>query len=373
MEHCLGRHAAIAGMIAFSLLPALVGAGSAFGQGKSADYVVKLGYYDCDHMAAAPIARDEGIYEKLGVKVEIFKGSTVLPAIAAGQMDVGYGNFFTVARAKLKGSPAFVAAHNHVGGAYYVVVGNHMKDDPKELVGKKIALGTAPEKNSPWWYDYAVLKGIPVEGKHYQTYQMGDREEYLALKTGQLDGALLCDPYASRAEHEKVGRILHTFLQLPSGDEGVCCVLSMRKSFAEEHPELAKKMIIAHSLAIQLAYTRPLRAAEIFAADYDVPLEVGLMTIYKKTNQEGRTLTWDMHTEGFQRQAEHYVKIGYVESMPDMKELVESGVYDQARPVDFKSFIKEKVDPVFPLRMTYEDWKKKAYAMEGRTVAAVTQ
>lgn len=89
--------------------------------------------------------------------------------------------------------------------------------------------------------------------------------------------------------------------------------MSMRKEFVEEHPQLARKMIIAHSLAIQLIYTHPLRAAEIFAQNYDVPLEVGLMTIFKKTTLEGRTLAWDPHAPGFQRQADHYVGIGYVE------------------------------------------------------------
>ncbi|MHC1727050.1 MAG: ABC transporter substrate-binding subunit SaoX [Syntrophobacteraceae bacterium] len=329
------------------------------------NYVVKLGYYDCDHMAAAPIARDSGIFEKLGVKVDIVKGDKVIQAIAAGQMDVGYGNFFSIMRASLKGSPAFVAAHNHVGGAYYLVVSNNIKSDPKELPGKKLALGTAPEKSSPWWFDYAKLNGIPVEGKGYETFQMNDRDEYLALKTGLLDGALMCDPYASKAEFEKCGRIMHTFIQLPSGEEGVCCVMSMRKAFVEEHPELAKKMILAHSQAIQLIYLHPLRAAEIFARNYDVPLEVGLMTIFKKTTLEGRTLAWDPHVPGFQRQAEHYVGIGYVEAMPNMKELVNTTIYDQARPEDFARFMKEKVDTVFPLGMPYDDWKKKAYEVEG--------
>ena len=36
----------------------------------------------------------------------------------------------------------------------------------------------------------------------------------------------------------------------------------------------------------------------------------------------------------------------------------------QAGTDDFPKFIKDKVDPVFPLGMTYEDWKKKAYAIE---------
>ncbi len=330
------------------------------------DYVVKLGYYDCDHTAAAPIARDSGIFEKLGLKVDIVKGDKVVQAIAAGQMDVGYGNFFSLMRASLKGSPAFVAAHNHIGGAYYLVVNNRIKNDPKELPGKKLALGAAPEKGSPWWFDYAKLNGIPVEGKGYETFQMSDRDEYLALKTGLLDGALMCDPYASKAEYEKCGRIMHTFIQLPSGEEGVCCVMSMRKEFVEEHPQLARKMIIAHSLAIQLIYTHPLRAAEIFAQNYDVPLEVGLMTIFKKTTLEGRTLAWDPHAPGFQRKADHYVGIGYVEAMPNMKELVNTSVYDQAGAEDFARFLREKVDPVFPLGMPYEDWKRKAYEVEGR-------
>jgi NitT/TauT family transport system substrate-binding protein len=62
------------------------------------------------------------------------------------------------------------------------------------------------------------------------------------------------------------------------------------------------------------------------------------------------------------------VKIGYLSQMPDMKVLVNSEVYDKAGVPDFAKFIKERVDPAFPLGMKYEPWKKKAYEAEGRKI-----
>ena len=44
-------------------------------------------------------------------------------------------------------------------------------------------------------------------------------------------------------------------------------------------------------------YLHPYKAAEIFAKNYNVPLEVALMTMWKKTNKEGRTISWDLNIE----------------------------------------------------------------------------
>lgn len=332
---------------------------------KKEDYIIKLGYYDCDHMCAAPIAREAGFFNQLGLKVEITKGPTVIPAITAGKMDIGYGHFTGLAQGHLKGSPAFIAAHNHTHGAYYLVVANHFKGGPKDLVGKKLALGMSPETTNPLWYGFAKKNDIPVEAKYYQNFIMKDSDEFLAIKTGQLDGALMCDPWASWIEYEKLGRIMHTFEPFP-GQEGVCCVYSMGKEFIKEHPELAKKMLLIHTLALQYLYTHPVKSAEIFASDYGVPLEVSLMNIHKKIVVEGRTMTWDIHRKSFENQAKYYVSIGFLSQMPNMKQLVNPEMYDQAGLPDFAKFIKEKVDPIFPLGMKYEDWKKKAYEVEGR-------
>jgi NitT/TauT family transport system substrate-binding protein len=266
----------------------VLGAASAMGVGFPAvilssttadkNYTIKLGYYNCDHMTAAPVAYDAGIFEKLGLKVDMTGTGKVPEAMAAGQMDVGYIGFLGMLQAIEKGSPMVTVAHNHKGGSKYIVVTPHIKK-PADLIGKKLGLGPSPEKRLGDWIRFAKETGIPVESNNYEVFAMADRDKYLALKTGKLDGYWCCDPWGSMAEYEKTGRILQAFGALPSGEWGICCTLVVNKDFMKDHLELVKKMIAAHSQAIQFIYTQPMKAARIFAKNYHVPEEVAMMTI----------------------------------------------------------------------------------------------
>lgn len=334
------------------------------------DYVIKLGYYNCDHMTAAPVAKDAGIFEELGLKVEVVGNAKVPEAMAAGQMDVGYIGFERVVRANLKGCPIFISAMNHLGGSYYFVVRNDLyelyRNDPKVLLGKKLSLGTEPEKNQAEWVTFARKVGLPPEGKHYETFNMTDKDEFLALKTGSLDGFMTCDPWGSYAEFDKCGRIVpeFTITRMPSGKWGTCCVLAMNKNFSDAHPDLAKKMILAHSRSLQFIYTRPAKTAEIFARNYSVPLEVAFMTIFKKTVEEDRTMRWDIYPENIQEALNWNLGTQTLDQAAQKMDYLQTELLARAGTDDFNKFIKEKVDPIFPLGMTYEDWKKKAYTIE---------
>ncbi len=323
------------------------------------DYVIKLGYYNCDHMTAAPVAYDSGIFERLGLKVEITGTGQVPEAMAAGKMDVGYIGFVGMLQAIEKGSPMVTVANNHKGGSKYFVVAPHIKA-PADLVGKKLGIGPAPEKRSGDWIRFAKETGIPVESKSYQVFAMADKDKYLALKTGQLDGYWCCDPWGSMAEYEKTGRIMRTFGALPNGKWGICCTLVVTRDFMKEHPELVKKMIVAHSQAIQLIYTQPMKVARIFAKNYHVPEEVALMTIYRKTVGETRTLRWEMSKESYDEEVKQDIASGLVPNAPKFEEIVNTKLLAESGVPDFEGFIKAKVDPVFPYGMTYQAFKKKA-------------
>ncbi len=352
---------------AFALLAVLVfPAGQAMAEDD--DYVVQLGYYNCDHMTAAPIAKDAGIFDEMGLKVNVTGNGKVPEAMAAGQMDVGYVGIERLMRASIKGAPIFVSANNHVGGSYYLVVSNDIKT-PQELVGKKISLGADPLKNSSSWVEYAAEVKIPVDPAKYENFAMADKDEFLAMKTGRLDAYLTCDPWASMAEYDHAGWVMKKFTKLPAtNDWGVCCVYSMNKNFAKEHPELAKKMIQAHVKALEFIYTHPKRAAEIFAKAYSVPEEVALMTIYKKTVAEERTLNWEVDKKKVQAEIDYNISLGTLDAAPPLDEFVNDEFLKAAKVDDFETFIKEKVDPVFPMGMTYEQWKAKALEIDGEKV-----
>lgn len=332
------------------------------GKGRD-DYTIRLGYYNCDHMTAAPIAKATGIFDKYGLNVELTGNGKVPEAMAAGRMDVGYIGFTGMIKAIMKGSPMVSAANNHAGGSMYIVTQPEI-EKPEQLIGKKLGIGTSPEKNHEMWIWFARDAGIPVEGKHYQCFAMADKDEYLALKTKQLDGYFCCDPWGSMAEYEKTGRIMHRFGALPSGTWGYCCTLVMNKRFIENHRGLAKKMVRAHIEALRHIYTRPIKSAEIFADSYHVPPEVALMTIYKKTVGETRTLQWKLSRDVYDEEIKHHLNLGVLEDAPRFEDAMTKDLLVEAEADDFDTFIQNEVDPVFPIGMGYADWKNKALAMK---------
>ena len=151
------------------------------------DYVVRLGYYNCDHMTAACVGEGAGIYEKMGLKVELSGNGKVPQAMAAGKMDAGYIGTRGLMAAQPKGAPIFIAANNHIGGSMYFVLANDVKD-PSELIGQPLGIGAKPEKGESWPV-YANQLGIPAEGSNYQALSFdSDQAKYMALNAGKIKG-----------------------------------------------------------------------------------------------------------------------------------------------------------------------------------------
>ena len=327
------------------------------------DYTVKLGYYNCDHMTAACIGKDAGIYEALGLNVEVTGNGKVPQAMSAGQMDAGYISFQNVTRGINKGTPITIAANNHDGGSYYLFVSNDVKE-PKDLIGQKLGIGTEPEKS--WsWRQMAKEMNIPVEGKNYEGINFdSDQNAYMALKTGQIKGYTACDPWGSMAEYEKTGKIMKIFDSV-DGETTICCVFALNTNFMKEHEEVAKRLVLAHTKSIEYLYTHPIESAEIFAKNYSVPKEVALLTVYKKTVEEGRTITWEVKESAVDKRLKENVEHGDYENV-DKKALIDNSLLKECGADEFDTFIKEKVDKIFPVGMSYDDWMAKAKEIEGK-------
>jgi ABC-type nitrate/sulfonate/bicarbonate transport system substrate-binding protein len=169
------------------------------------------------------------------------------------------------------------------------------------------------------------------------------------------------------AEYEGTGWIMtRQNTARPSG-QGTCCKVVMHSDFASRFPDLAARVILAHTMSIQFMYMFPYRAAEIFADNFHMPLEVSLMTLYRKLNYEGRTIRWDVNREHYQNQLDTMREYGV---RPDIYDINLDGYIDltyfnMSGAVDFDTFIREWVDPVFPLGMSFEEWRAKAVEVDG--------
>ena len=104
------------------------------------DYVVELGYRNCDHMVASLIGQGSGIFDALDLNVNVTKTGQIMEAMASGEMDVGYQGINGAIRSVNNGAPLFMAAANHLGGSYYLVVSNDIQS-PGDQVGNKLDIG----------------------------------------------------------------------------------------------------------------------------------------------------------------------------------------------------------------------------------------
>jgi len=315
-------------------------------------------------MIGGPVGEAAGIYKKHGLDVTITGNGQVPEAMAAGKMDAGYIGTRGLYGANALGSPIVVAANNHIGGSMYLVVANDI-EKPEDLLGKKIAMGD-PSKSEAWQCGYGKILNLPDDPEAYELVNIGsDADKYVALATGQIKAMTCCDPWGSMAEYEGTGRIIGINKEMEE-KMGICCSFALNENFVKDHPELAKKLTLAHTKSIEYVYSHPYKAAEIFAEYYDVPLEVSLMTIYKKTIGEGRTLSWELKEENLNHLFDMIKKHNLLENVPEtLDESVNLEVLNSCGAKDFDTFIKEEIDPIFPLGMTYEEFKKKAMEIDG--------
>ncbi|PCG19840.1 ABC transporter substrate-binding subunit SaoX [Brachyspira sp. G79] len=329
-------------------------------------YKINLGYYNCDHMTAACVGEDTGIFKALGLNVTVTGNGNVPEAMSAGQMDMAYAGFTTTLNAVKNKVPLFIAAENHTGGAEYFVVSKDI-NKPEDLLNKRISMGANAETVNLNWAEWTEQLNIPRDTTYYENFSMSDSDAYFAFKLGQLDGYGACDPWGSMAEYENTGKILkrqNTDREIDG--HGTCCKVCMNYNFAKAHPKLAERILLAHAMSIEYMYLHPYKAAQIFAENYNVPLEVGLMTLWKKLNEEGRTITWKLNRDYVHNQMKTMRRLGVRDDINslDIDDYIDLSYFDNCGAKDFDVFIKEQVDPIFPLGMSYEDWRAKAVEVD---------
>lgn len=148
------------------------------------NYTIEMGYNNCDHMVAAIIGEKAGIYEAMGLKVNLTKSGETTKALISGAMDVGY--IGVSASGLSQNPPYFIASANHTGGSRYLVVSNDITD-ASQIEGKTLAMTSKPEENSEW-RGWARDYDVSFNAADYNIVSMGQSDAMFALKAGQIDG-----------------------------------------------------------------------------------------------------------------------------------------------------------------------------------------
>ncbi|MEV4158922.1 ABC transporter substrate-binding protein [Nonomuraea dietziae] len=321
------RLAAAVAVLAVTTLAAACGSSPSASSAENRQ--VRLGYFPNITHATALYGIEKDLYAKsLGVPVTTSTfnaGPAAIEAVFSGAVDATYigPNPAINAWEKSKGKAINIVAGAASGGVFLVV--KPEINSVEDLKGKKIAtpqLGNTQDVALRHWL---LDKGIKTDTKGGGEVSIVPQENSQTLQTfatGDIDGAWVPEPFASRLVIESKGKILQDERELWPGKQFVITHLIVRQEWAKANPDLLKKLVEAHVQSTQEINADPDAAAKVVNASVQKLTGKPLKPEVLASAFKNITFTNDPIASSLTGSADHAVKVGL------LKPVDLNGIYD---------------------------------------------
>jgi NitT/TauT family transport system substrate-binding protein len=256
-------------MLALGLGALMLAACTSADAGGSADngpLTLRLGYFANLTHAAALVGVQKGFFASaLGSSVTIEThtfnaGGDAVTAILSGSIDATFvgPNPTTNAFVQSHGEAVRVIAGATSGGALLVV--KPSITSPAQLKGKKIAdpqLGGTQDIALRWYLKGQGFKTDTAGGGDVNVLPQDNAQTLTAFRQGQIDGAWVPEPWASRLVVEGGGHVLVDERDLWPGGQFVTTNLIVSKQFLDAHPKRTKALLEGLYQATQYINSNP--------------------------------------------------------------------------------------------------------------------
>ncbi len=262
------RPVAVLAIVAVATAALLSGV-TAAGAAKSSEPVtLRLGYFPNITHASAIVGVEEGIFaEKLGSNVSLElstfnSGTEALQAFQAQALDASYvGPTPTLSAWTKLNKGVKIVSGAASGGAFFVV--DQSIDSPADLKGKAVAspqLGNTQDVALRTWLAKNGLNTDTAGGGDVQVRPQDNATTLNAFKAGEIVGAWVPEPWATRLVDEGGGKILVDEADLWPRGEYVTTQLIVTTDFLKKHADVVKKLVAGQVAANDFIKTNPIDA-----------------------------------------------------------------------------------------------------------------
>src|SRR6476646_4227935 len=320
-------------------------AGGSSGSGTAPE--LRLGYFANLTHAAALIGVNKGDFTKeLGstkLTTQVFNaGPDEVEALFAGALDAAYiGPSPTVnAYGQSNGDAIRIVAGAASGGAELVV--RDGITTAADLKGKKLAtpqLGNTQDVALRTWLTGQGLKNRVTGGGDVTIAPTANSDVLNLFQSGQLDGAWVPEPYASRLVLDGGGHVLVDEKDLWPGGKFVTTHLIVRTEFLKQYPDTVAALLRGHVAAVKEATDDAGKAKTAVNAALAAGGGKALSSQVLDRAWSELTVTYDPIASALKKSAANGVSAGTTQKAVDLK-----GIYD-LRPLN--AVLKaQNLDPV---------------------------
>jgi NitT/TauT family transport system substrate-binding protein len=294
---------------------------------------LRLGYFpNVTHAPAIIGVEDEVFVDALADNVELQlstfnSGTEVIEAIFSGALDASFigPNPAINGYARSNGEALRIVAGTTSGGASLVV--REGIESPADLAGTKIATPSLGNTQ-----DVALRAWLLEQGYETDTSGGGDvsitpqdnADTLAAFQSGQLDGAWVPEPWATRLVLEGGGQVLLNEAELWPDGQFVTTHLIVATSFLEEHPDVIRDLISGLADAIDVANADSAAAQQTTNAGIERITTTALAEATITGAWANLEFTLDPIASSLQGSADDAVEVGLL----DPVDLSEPGIYD---------------------------------------------
>ena len=232
----------------------------------SGPVTLRLGYFPNVTHAPAIVGVEKGIFAKaLGsdvtLKTALFNaGPEAVEALNADSIDASFigPNPAINLWAKSKGQAIEIVAGSTSGGALLVV--KPTVNSAADLKGKKVAspqLGGTQDVALRAWLLQNGLKTDKAGGGDVAVVPQANADTLAAFKTGDIDGAWVPEPWATRLVQEGGGKVLVDEKTLWPQGRFVTTHLIVAQKFLKAHPDTVEHLIAGLADSIDLIAADP--------------------------------------------------------------------------------------------------------------------
>lgn len=310
-------------------------ASSSGSSGGTADEL-RLGYFANVTHAPALIGVQEKLFTKeLGktkLTTQVFNaGPDEVEALFGGALDAAYiGPSPTInAYGQSDGDAIRIIAGAASGGAQLVV--RNGIDKPADLKGTTLAspqLGNTQDVALRTWLTDQGLKNSVDGGGDVTIAPTANSDVLNLFKSGDLDGAWVPEPYASRLVLESGGHVLVDEKDLWPGGKFVTTHLIVRTDFLEKYPDTVAALLRGHVAAVKEATGDAAKAKTAVNAGLEAAGGKSLDPTVLDRAWSDLTVTYDPIASALKKSAENAVTAGTAEKKVDL-----DGIYD-LRPLN---------------------------------------
>jgi NitT/TauT family transport system substrate-binding protein len=299
---------------------------------------LRLGYYANLTHAPALVGVQRGLFtQSLGSNVtlttSIFNaGPDAVTALLSNSIDASYvgPNPAVNAFVQSHGQAVRVVSGATSGGASLVV--KPSVNSPADLKGKTLAspqLGNTQDVALRYWLQTKGLKTTPEGGGDVAIHPQDNAQTLQTFRAGQIDGAWVPEPWATRLVSQGGGKVLVDERDLWKSGRFATTLLVVRTDFLRQHPATVRRLVEGQVAADELINTQ---TADAQKAAND---QLGQLTGGKKLTDQELTSSWahmtftdDPVASSLQDSANHAHQLGLL-SRVELKGLFDLSILNE--------------------------------------------